>query len=113
MADTLAMHFSTHLADLIFLPLEALFVRSVAISFLNISASGPESPAARWRDQAIPLKSWFGVGTGSGGVRNYVMNMAMCGVFELAVSMGIWQLSTGAAWLLGRRRFGWGTFSRQ
>ncbi|KAL8831065.1 MAG: hypothetical protein Q9191_001077 [Dirinaria sp. TL-2023a] len=112
MADTLAMHFSTHLADLIFLPLEALFVRSVALSSLSISASGgPSSPAARWRDQVIPLRSWFGMGTGSGGVRNYVRNMAMCGVFELAVGMGIWQFSTGAAWLLGRKRFGWGTFS--
>lgn len=111
MADTLAMHFSTHLADLIFLPLEALFVRSVAISFLNASANVASSPAARWRDQVIPLRSWFGMGTGSSGVRRYVMNMVMCGIFELAVGMGIWQLSTGTAWLLGRRRFGWGTFT--
>lgn len=110
MADTLAMHFSTHIADLLFLPLEALFVRSVALSFLNASASVPSSPAARWRDQVIPLSSWFGRGLGPGGLRNYVMNMAMCGVFELAIGMGLWQLSSGAAWLLGHRRFGWGTF---
>ena len=111
MADTLAMHLSTHLSDLLFLPLEAVFVRSVALNFYNNAASrSPSGPAARWRNEVIPLRSSLGLGIIPGGSRGYVANMAMSAVSELAVGVGIWQLSTGLAWFMGRRWFGWGTF---
>lgn len=111
MADTLAMHFSTHLADLLFLPLEALFVRSVALRFPSATPStAPSGQAAGWRSQVFPLKSWMGWGAGPGGLRGYISNMALCGVFELAAGVGIWQMSSGAAWLMGRKWFAWGRF---
>lgn len=111
MADTFAMHFSTHIADLLFLPLEALFVRSVALTFLSATPSTALSgQAAGWRCQVFPPRNWLGWGVGPGGLRGYITNMAFCGVFELVVGVGIWQISSGAAWLMGRKWFGWGRF---
>lgn len=104
------MHLSTHFTDLLFLPLEALFVRSVALNYLDTATiAAPLGPVARSHEQIIPLHSWLGGNGGRRGFRNYVNNLFMCGVTDLAISMGIWQLSSGIAWLLGRRRFGWGT----
>lgn len=107
-ADALAIHLSTHLTDFLFLPLEALFVRSVALGFLSAAASkSPSSPILNLRNQVIPPWCWFGMGIRPGGAFQYVKNLVFCGVFEVIIGLGVWQLSTGAAWYMGRKWFGW------
>lgn len=90
-ADALAMHLSTHLADLLFLPLEALFVRSVALGFMSAAATrSPSGPAIGLRNQITPLGRWFGIGISPGGSFQYIKNLVCCGVIEVAVGLGIW-----------------------
>lgn len=85
------MHLSTHLADLLFLPLEALFVRSVALGFISAAAiRSPSVPAIGLRNQITPLGCWFGIGIIPGGSIQYVRNLMCCGVLEVAVGFGIW-----------------------
>lgn len=106
-ADALAMHLSTHLADLLFLPLEALFVRSVALGFLSAATGSPSGSVLGLRTQVIPLCRWFGPGSSPGSSFRYIKNLVLCGAVEAAVGFGIWQLSAGAAWLMGWKWFHW------
>ena len=102
------MHLSTHLADLFFLPLEALFVRSVALGFLSAAASRTSSGSVDgMRNQVIPLGRCFGMGIKASGLSQYVRNLAFCGALEVVLGLGIWQLSTGAAWFMGWKWFRW------
>lgn len=108
-ADALALHLSTHLADLLFLPVEAFFVRSVARTFLSATSNtATMGLSADWRAQVFRRTPWSGWRIGPGGIRSYVTNMALCGVLELTIGMGVRQLSSGVAWLMGRKLFGWG-----
>ena len=92
------MHLSSHLADLLFLPLEALFVRSVALGFLFTAEKKlPSGPLIPLRSEVIPLGCWFGMGIRPGGVSQYLKNLAFCGALEVAVGLGVWQLSTGVS----------------
>lgn len=109
MADALAMHLSTHIADLLFLPLEASFVRSVALGFLSTAAiRSPTSSALGLRSQVIPLGRWFGMGIRPGASFHYIKNLTLCAALEVVAGLGIWQLSTGTAWYIGWKWFGWG-----
>ena len=101
------MHLSTHLADLLFLPLEALFVRSVALGFLSAATRSPADSVLGLRTQVIPLRRWFGLGISLGSSFRYTKNLVLCGAVEVAVGFGIWQLSAGAAWLMGSKWFHW------
>ena len=102
------MHLSTHLTDILFLPLEAWFVRSVALGFLSAAASkSPSGSVLGLRDQVISPGCWFGMGIRPGGAMQYMKNLAFCSALEVAVGIGVWQLSTGAAWYMGRKWFGW------
>jgi hypothetical protein len=112
-ADALANHLAAHLADIIFLPLEALFVRSLALAFLSSPRVNPaaQAAAARWRGEVFPLGGWCGMGLRGGwrGVGDYVGKMMLVVGMEMGVSMVVWQGCTGFAWMSGRRWFGWGT----
>ncbi len=112
-ADALANHLAAHLADIICLPLEALFVRSLALAFLSSPRANPaaQAAAARLRVEVFPLGSWCGMGLRGGwrGVGDYAGKMVLASGLELGISMAVWQAFTGIAWMSGRRWFGWGT----
>lgn len=112
-ADALANHLAAHLADIIFFPLEALFVRSLALSFLSSPRpdSTAQAAAARLRGEIFPVGGWFGMGLRGGwrGMGDYVGKMVLVSGMEITISMAIWQACTGFAWMSGRKWFGWGS----
>ena len=111
-ADSMASHLSSHLTDLLFLPLEALFVRSAAIAFLSSPAAGTEAQIAamRWKREIFPIRGWFGIGLSGGwrGVADYAGKMVLVSGMEVGISMAIWQACTGFSWWCGRTYFSWG-----
>ena len=112
-ADSMASHLSSHLTDLLFLPLEAMFVRSVAIAFLSSPAAGREAQIAamRWKREILPITGWFGMGLRGGGwrgVADYAGKMVLVSGMEVGIGMAVWQACTGFSWWCGRRYFGWG-----
>lgn len=98
------------MSDLLCLPLEALYVRSVALAFL--AASGTSPLASRLRADVYPKGSWFGVlGLGASGWRNtgdYMGKMVLCLGIEMVLQLGVWQIGTGFAWWAGKKWFRWG-----
>ena len=111
-ADGLAWRVSLHLVDVLLLPLESFYLRSLAISFLSSprADSSAQAAAARWKNEIFPLGGWCGMGfRGSWkGAANYAMNMALVFGMEMGVSFTIWQICTGVAWVNGRKLFDWG-----
>ncbi|KAL8789870.1 MAG: hypothetical protein Q9213_000938 [Squamulea squamosa] len=61
MAETVAGSLSTLVADVVLLPLEALFVRSVALAYLDTAGGAPYSNMGL-RNDIFPLGSLFGMG---------------------------------------------------
>lgn len=117
--DALASHLAAHLTTLIFLPLEALFVRSVTLGYLSspVHAHGISSGAReRLRREVYPLGSWFGAGLRGGGggvgggVADYVGKMVLVAGLEVGVGFAVWQFGVGVAWWVGGRWFRWGRF---
>lgn len=112
-ADSMASHLSSHLTDLLFLPFEAMFVRSLAIAFLSSPAAGTEAQMAamRWKREIYPITGWFGMGLRRGGWRgeaDYAGKMVLVSGMEVGIGMAVWQVCTGFSWWCGRRYFGWG-----
>lgn len=111
-ADALALHLSTHITDILIMPFEALWVRSVALAFLSSPAAGAGTQAAagRWRGEVFPLGGWFGMGLRGGwrGVGDYVGKMVLLTGLEMGVGEFVWQACTVFSWWCGIRMFGWG-----
>ncbi|KAL2040070.1 hypothetical protein N7G274_006973 [Stereocaulon virgatum] len=111
-ADALASHLSTHITDVLMMPVEALFVRSIALAFLSSPAAGAgvQAAASKLRGEIYPLGQWFGVGLRGGwrGVGDYVGKMVLLTGLEVGVSMVVWQACTAFSWWCGVRRFRWG-----
>ena len=111
-ADTMAEHLSHRFADLLFLPLEALFVRSVAMTFWQTPglAIGGEGAAGRWMRDVYPLGGWFGMGLRAGGWKGageYAGKLLLIWGMQLGVNFALWELTTGYMWLAGRRWYSW------
>ncbi|KAI4286290.1 MAG: hypothetical protein L6R38_000056 [Xanthoria sp. 2 TBL-2021] len=107
MADTFATSLSTIVADVLLLPLEALFVRSVALTYLN-TPSGAAYSTMGLRNEIYPLGSWAGMGLRGGRVMDYVRKMALCLGVDMLLRFAVWQATAGAAWWVGKKRFKWG-----
>ncbi|KAL8773110.1 MAG: hypothetical protein Q9209_001786 [Squamulea sp. 1 TL-2023] len=107
MAETVAGSLSTLIADLTLLPLEALFVRSVALAYLD-TAGGASYSNMGLRNDIYPLGSWFGMGLRSGRAMDYVRKMVLCFGIDMLLNFGLWQMTAGTAWWFGRKRFRWG-----
>ena len=111
-ADTMSHHLASHLVDILFLPLEALFVRSLVTGFLSSPRAGPQAQAvaARWKGEVYPLGTWFGMGPRGGwrSMVDYAGKMVLVLGMQMGVHLTAWQICTGVAWVIGKRRFGWG-----
>lgn len=111
-AASMAQYLSGYITDILLLPLEALYVRSVALSFLSPPAAnaGAKAAAERWKGEVYPLGGWFGVGLRGGwrGVADYASKMVLVQGVEMGINVAAWQVSVGFTWWVGRKWFGWG-----
>ena len=84
--------------DLLFLPLEALLVRSVARNFLRgTSPSG--------RTNIYPLNSWLG---GPGNRANYASKLLLYGALKFSTSYVVWNGVWVGAWWWRKEYWRWG-----
>lgn len=111
-ADSMALHLSGYFTDILLFPLEALYLRSVALSFLSSpSASlGAKMAAERWKGEVYPLRGWFGMGLRGGwrGIGDYVGKMVLVEGLEMGIGFAVWQVCVGFSWWAGRKWFQWG-----
>ncbi|KAL9129916.1 MAG: hypothetical protein Q9217_001764 [Psora testacea] len=111
-AEAMAQHLSYQFADLLFLPLDALFVRSVAMTFWSAPglSTTTRGAAGRWKGDVYPLGSWFGMGLRAGGWRgicDYAGKMLLVWVMQVGMGFAVWELSTGLMWWAGLRWYDW------
>lgn len=112
--DALSSHIASLLTTTLFLPLESLYLRSLASSFLSSPALtgalplGAAAATVGLRPDIRNLGAWFGGGT-RGEMIAYAGKMALVLGMQAAVSTGIWGLGSALAIALGRKGFGWGT----
>lgn len=111
-ADSMAQHLSGCITEVLLFPLEALYVRSVAFSFLSSPAAnvGAKVAAERWKEEVYPLGGWFGMGLRGGwrGVADYVGKMVLVQGLEMGIGLAVWQVTVGLSWWVGRKWFKWG-----
>ena len=100
-ADAFALHISTLTATAVMLPLEAVWLRRLALSFLG--SGGSDFGDIRRVDE------WFG---GSGftiGARlRYMSSLGLLLGVQGLVSTTAWSILVGVSKWIGRERFGWG-----
>jgi hypothetical protein len=93
------------------LPLESLYLRTLARGFLESPTIRPGATAAAAGIGADirSLGAWFG-GPESGltGRMRYAGVVAVIWGLQAVISAGIWGLATKAAIWIGRSSFGWG-----
>ncbi|KAI4246576.1 MAG: hypothetical protein L6R40_001939 [Gallowayella cf. fulva] len=106
-AGTLTVSLSKMLADILLLPLEALFIRSVALAYLD-TADGASYAAMGLRQEIYPLGSWFGTALRGGRAMDYVRKMTLCFGLDMLLGFGAWQVTAGAAWWVGQKFCRWG-----
>lgn len=111
-ADSMAQHLSSYITHILLYPLEALYVRSVALSFLSSPAAnvGAKLVAERWKGEVYPLGGWFGMGLRGGwrGVADYVGKMVLVQGLEMGNGFAVWQVSVILSSWIGRKWFEWG-----
>ena len=112
-ADILAKTLASYITGALFLPLEALYVRNLALSFLSSPAAntGAQAATSRWKGGVYPVWKWFGMGLRGGwrGIGDYVGKMILVLGMEIGLGLAVWKSYTSLALFLGKRRFGWGT----
>ncbi|PKY02147.1 hypothetical protein P168DRAFT_329117 [Aspergillus campestris IBT 28561] len=101
--DSLASHLASMITTVLFLPLESLYLRSLASSYLS-STGAP----------AIQLANVRGLGVwGGGGPRTdkltYLGKMTLMLGIQAAVNASVWGIISGSAIKIGRKFCGWGT----
>ncbi|KAL9634065.1 MAG: hypothetical protein Q9164_004310 [Protoblastenia rupestris] len=111
-AEAMAQHLSYQIAELLFLPLEALFVRSVALTFWTAPGllMNSRGAAGRWTGDLYPLGSWFGMGLRAGGWRgvgDYAGKMFLVWGLQVGMGFAVWEMSTGLMWLAGLKWYDW------
>ena len=111
-AESMSQHLSGYITEILLLPLEALYMRSVALSFLSSPSTnlGARMAAERWKGEVYPLGGWFGMGLRGGwrGVGDYVGKMVLVEGLEMGIGFAVWQACMGLSWWVGRRWFEWG-----
>ncbi|CAD6590079.1 MAG: hypothetical protein ASARMPREDX12_004181 [Alectoria sarmentosa] len=111
-AESMSQHLSSYITEILLLPLEALYMRSVALSFLSSPSAnlGAKMVAERWKGEVYPMGGWFGMGLRGGwrGVGDYVGKMVLLEGLEMGIGFTVWQACMGLSWWVGRRWFEWG-----
>ena len=111
-AESMSQHLSSYITEILLLPLEALYMRSVALSFLSSPSAnlGAKMAAERWKGEVYPMGGWFGMGLRGGwrGAGDYVGKMVLLEGLEMGIGFAVWQACMGLSWWVGRRWFEWG-----
>lgn len=111
-AYSMSHRLSGYITDILLFPLEARYVRSVALSFLSSPAAtvGAKAAAERWKGEVYPLGRWFGMGLRGrwAGAADYAGKMALVQGIEMGIGLAVWQMSVGLSWWAGRKWFEWG-----
>ncbi|KAM5481610.1 hypothetical protein McanCB56680_004146 [Microsporum canis] len=111
--DTFSSHLSWIITSTLFYPLESLYLRSLASTFLSAQSTamilpvGATTTLVGLRSNVRPLGAWLGGGNAM-DMFSYIGKMILIAGFETAISAGIWGLGAGAAVMLGRIKFQWG-----
>lgn len=100
--DSLASHLASLITTVLFIPLESLYLRSLALSYLSSPASGT-GLAARGDIRGLGL--WVG---GRRDTIAYMSKLTLVMGLQSAVSTCVWWLCTRGVRALGRKAFGWG-----
>lgn len=101
--DSLASHLASMLTTVIFLPLESLYLRSLASSFLSWRGFSPAL-----RSDVRALGAWGGGGSRK-DILAYVGKMALMMSMQAAVNASVWGVISGAAIRIGKKFCGWGS----
>ncbi len=103
LAYSVTRHVAWNLSDLLFMPLEALFVRSVAHGFISSPQAQYSAAVTHPHSQILTLGTWFGLGLKTGWWRGIVRYAGKLG-FWWGVQVGagylIWQIGAGIVWWL-------------
>ncbi|KAJ5614251.1 hypothetical protein N7528_007905 [Penicillium herquei] len=101
--DSLASHLASVITTIILTPLESLYIRSLAHSFLSIRPSS----AARVSDlHSVGL--WFGGNTWADAFA-YCGRVVLMRGMQAALRAGVWGFLVGSTMRIGRKFCGWGT----
>ncbi|KAL4890907.1 hypothetical protein BDV59DRAFT_183364 [Aspergillus ambiguus] len=101
--DSLATHLASLATTVIFLPLESLYLRSLASSYLSSTRNPPVL-----RSDIIPMHAWAAGGSRS-NVLAYMGKLILMVGMHAAVNASLWGIISGSAMRIGRRFCGWGT----
>ena len=112
-ADSMTLVLTTHLTHLLLLPLEARFVRSVALNFGSAKVLDPTSRGIVnfSRNEIYSPTTWFGLGLRAGGWRGvgrYAGKMFLVWGIQVAVGFAFWQIGAAYSWWRGLSRYKWG-----
>ncbi|OJJ44679.1 hypothetical protein ASPZODRAFT_144638 [Penicilliopsis zonata CBS 506.65] len=102
--DSLASHLASMITTALLFPLESLYLRSLARTYLSLAGS-----SVVFRSDVRDLGAWFGGGSRSDMVM-YMGKVCMLVGIQTAVNAGVWGVVTSLAMKLGRALCGWGTF---
>lgn len=102
--DSLASHLASVITTVMFLPLESIFLRSLASSFL---ASQSTSLALR-SDVRRPLGFWVGGGSMS-DIVPYLGKLGLAVGLQAAVNASVWGVVTGSVIRIGKAFCNWGS----
>ncbi|KAJ6064082.1 hypothetical protein N7499_012762 [Penicillium canescens] len=101
--DSLASNLAAAISSIILAPLEALFFRSLAQSWLSTHPSS----VARLSD-VHPLGLWFGGRTWP-DIGAYTCRLVLMRGMHIAMRAGIWGFMVGSTMRIGRKFCGWGS----
>jgi hypothetical protein len=105
--DSLASHLASLITSVLFIPLESLYLRSLAISYLSSPAAAGGPRIASLRSDIRPVNAWAG-GRGGKDMLAYMGQLSLVTAMQAGVSLGILRAGAAAALGLGKRVFGWG-----
>ncbi|KAL4927140.1 uncharacterized protein BDV17DRAFT_267599 [Aspergillus undulatus] len=100
--DSLASHLASMITTALFAPLESLYLRSLASSYL-----ASRSASALLRADVYPLGAWGGGRSWNDKVA-YMGKLALMMGLQATVNASVWGIISGAAIRIGRRFCGWG-----
>ncbi|KAL8821813.1 MAG: hypothetical protein Q9223_000225 [Gallowayella weberi] len=108
LSRAMTMNLSICIADILLLPLDALYARSVALAYLDTAGAGASYAAMGLGNEIYPLGSWLGFGLRGGSPWEYARKIALCFGLEMLIRGAAWQLTAGATWWVGRKYYAWG-----
>ncbi|KAL4808998.1 hypothetical protein BDV18DRAFT_157936 [Aspergillus unguis] len=101
--DSLASHLAALVTTALFAPLESLFLRSLARSYL-----ASRGASAALLSDVYPVGTWGGGSTRFDKIA-YMGKMALMFGIQSAVKASVWGIVSGTAIRIGRRWCGWGS----